>query len=170
MHLNEIEMKFFQIERQQLLNQNKMRENRNRSSENYSPERSSESSGASHDLIKKEQDYRHQWQDKYLKSNTFNFRLGQVCGLIYNLALLWLVYDLVQDGEKNLAIKIFFGNIAILAFALLVTSIERRVLSRKPPRRGHDSRFKNRDKNHRSNDRDNRGSDRRRNERPEVRR
>jgi len=163
MRLSEIKMRFFQIERQQFLNQKNMRENRHRTHEDHSNERSSEGSSSLSDLVKKEQDYRHKWQDKYLTTNNFNFRLGQVCGLIYNLALLYLIYDLIQGGEKNLALKLFVGNLAIIAFALLVTSIERRVLSRKPPRRNHNSRFPNRDKNYR-NDRE-RGGDRRRDDR-----
>lgn len=117
-----------------------MRENRHRPSNNsyddsYSSERTREGSPVSSELVKKEQDYRHQWQDKYLKSNISSFRLGQVFGLIYNLALLWVIYDLIQDGEKSLALKLFVGNLAIIAFALLVTSIERKFLTRKPPRK-----------------------------------
>ena len=138
-----------------------MRENKHRS-EHHS-ERESETSPSLSDLTKKEQDHRHKWQDKYLQSSSNIFRLGQVCGLIYNLDLLFLIYDLIQDGEKNLAIKLFAANIALIAFALLITSIERRILSRKPPRRNHNSRFQGRDRNHR-NDRE-RGGERRRDDR-----
>jgi hypothetical protein len=117
------------------------------------------------DLLKKEQDHRHKWQDKYLGSSAFSFRLGQIFGIIYNLALLFLVYDLVQAGEKDLALKIFFGNLALIAFALLVTSIERKVLSKKPPRRGGRDRFKGRDRrdDRRDERRDDRRDDRREN-------
>lgn len=138
-----------------------MRENKHRS-EHHS-ERDSETSPSLSDLTKKEQDYRHKWQDKYLQTSSNIFRLGQVCGLIYNLALLFLIYDLIQDGEKNLALKLFAANIALIVFALLITSIERRILSRKPPRRNHNSRFQGRDKNYR-NDRE-RGGERRRDDR-----
>lgn len=136
-----------------------MNENRNRPRNDFYSERNQETSSIPSDLIRKEQDYRHQWQDKYLKSNTMSFRLGQVFGLIYNLALLYLVYDLIQDGEKNLALKIFFSNIAIIAFALLVTSLERKIISRKPPRRMRNDKRPNRNPNqNRNRDRnDNRG-------------
>jgi hypothetical protein len=113
-----------------------MRENRhnNRSPNNFYSARN-ENSPAPTELTKKEQDYRHQWQDKYLKSNIFSFRMGQLFGFIYNVALLALVYDLIQNEEKELALNIFAINAGVIAFALLVTAIERKVLSRKPARR-----------------------------------
>ncbi len=112
-----------------------MTENRHRPHNDSYSDRNQESQLARLELIEKEQKYRHHWQDKYLKSNILSFRLGQVFGLIYNLALLCLIYNLIQNGEKELALKIFALNVAIVAFAMLVTSIERRVITRKPPRR-----------------------------------
>jgi uncharacterized membrane protein len=111
-----------------------MRDNRNNRSyqDSYNSERNDENSSGLSELIKKEQDHRHKWQEKYLRSYNFTFRLGQFFGLIYNLVLLGLIYHLIQNGEKDLALKIFALNIAIIAFALLITSIERRVLSKKP--------------------------------------
>ena len=139
-----------------------MRENRQRSS-NYYSDRDQENSLVSPELVKKEQDYRHQWQIKYLMSNVFSFRLGQLFGLIYNLAVLYLVYDLIGDGEKELAVKIFAINAAVIIFALLVTSIERKVLSRKPPRRmRNDKRSGNRNSGNRNNNRDRDSRDNRR--------
>ena len=139
-----------------------MRENRQRSS-NYYSDRNQENSSVSPELVKKEQDYRHKWQSKYLMSNVFSFRLGQVFGLIYNLAVLYLVYDLIQDGERELAIKIFAINAAVIIFALLVTSIERKVLSRKPPRRmRNDKKSGNRNNGNRNNNRDRDSRDNRR--------
>ncbi len=133
-----------------------MRENR--------PYNSHESSPQLSDLTKKEQEHRHQWQDKYLRSNAISLRIGQVFGLLYNLALLAVVYDLIKDGEKDLALKIFFGNLAIIAFALLVTSLERKISSRKPPRRG----YGNRDRRFNNNNRDRDNRDRsNRNDRPD---
>jgi len=126
-----------------------MRENRHNS---YS-DRDHDSSSM-HDLIKKEQDYRHKWQDKFIKSNIFTFRLGQVFGLVYNLAVLYVVYTLIQDGEKTLALKIFTANLALIAFAVLVTGVERKILNRKPTRKGRDGKnFKPRNiRNERSRD------------------
>lgn len=113
-----------------------MRDNRNnRSYQDSYSERNNENSSGLSELIKKEQDHRHKWQEKYLRSYNLTFRFGQFFGLIYNIILLGLIYNLIRDGEKDLALKLFTLNIAIIAFALLVTSIERRVLSKKPLRR-----------------------------------
>ncbi len=127
-----------------------MRENRHSNSYDRDHDHSSP---ALHDLTKKEQDYRHKWQDKFLKSNTVTFRLGQVFGLIYHLAVLYVVYNLIQDGEQSLALKIFAANLALVAFALLVTGVERKILSRKPARKGRDKNFKPRGRTDRGNDR-----------------
>jgi len=123
-----------------------------------------EDSSSINDLVKKEQDYRHKWQDRYLKAHISTFRLGQIFGLIYNIALLALVYDLIQNGEKQLALRIFMFNAAIIAFAILVTSVERKVLSRKSSRRHNtNNRFRNhsndRNRNERGGDRDRYRSD-----------
>ena len=140
-----------------------MRDNRNNSYNNSYSNNSSDNNSRNNednitptDLISKEQDYRHQWQDKFLRTHNRTFRMGQVFGLIYNSAVLYLVYDLIQNGDKKLAIQIFIANIALLAFAILVTAIERRVISRKPPRRGgrDNKRFNNnRNRNNNNNNR-----------------
>lgn len=136
-----------------------MRENRN-SRQDY------EISPALIELTKKEQEYRHQWQEKYLNAHNFSFRLGQFFGLIYNLGLLYLAYDLIKDGEKTLAFKILALNFGIIAFAILVTAIERKVLSRKPPRKMHNNkRFNNNRDRNSSNNRHQRSSDRDRDDR-----
>lgn len=134
-----------------------MRENRN-------TERNHETSQNPSELARKEQDHRHKWQDNYLKNNTFTFRSGQVFGFIYNMAVLALVYDLIQKEQQDLAIKIFFGNIALIIIALLITTVERRIAGRKPRRGGpgrDNRRFHNNRGGH-NRDRDNRdrGGDR----------
>jgi len=100
----------------------------------------SENSSSMSELVKKEQDYRHKWQNKFLKSHFINFRIGQIFGFIYNAALLYLVYDLVKSGEKKLAAIIFVTNAAIIAFGLLVTSVERKIINKKPMRKNRDDR------------------------------
>jgi len=135
-----------------------MRENRNHRSGNFY---SAENSSTLSELTKREQEHRHQWQDKFLKLNNTTFRAGQLFGLIYNLALLYLVYDLIQNGEKDLALKIFTLNIAIIAFALLVTTVERKILSRKPRRRNFNNRNEGGDQRRNSGRDRKRGGDRR---------
>lgn len=137
-----------------------MRENRNNSYSNSYSDRDERESAPS-DLIKKEQEYRHQWQDKFLRTHNLTFRMGQFFGLIYNSAVLYLVYDLIKSGDKKLALQIFLANLAIIAFSLLVTAIERRVISRKPPRRGANKRHNNNNRNRNNNKHDrNRRDDR----------
>lgn len=144
-----------------------MRENNNRhsnrphnSDENFAPERNHSNIS---ELAKKEQDHRHQWQDRCLRSHGTNFRIGQVFGFIYSLGLLYLVYDLIQKGEKILALQIFAISAGLLAFALVLTTFERKFSTRKPSKRNSRGRqFKGR------GDRRERSDDRR--ERPERRR
>lgn len=45
--------------------------------------------------------------------------IGQIFGLIYNLALLYLVYDLAQAGSDKLALGIFALNAALIIFAAI---------------------------------------------------
>lgn len=45
--------------------------------------------------------------------------IGQIFGLIYNLALLYLVYDLVKSGSEKLALGIFALNVGLVIFAVI---------------------------------------------------
>lgn len=87
------------------------------------------------DLAKKEQDHRHSWQDRYLKFHNFSYKAGLVCGFIYNIALLALIYKLIEGDKPKLALKLFVVNAILIAFALIVTYVERKITTRKPPRR-----------------------------------
>ena len=134
-----------------------MNENRHKTRNDSQSDKEENSSISPLNLIKKEQDYRHKWQDKYTKSTTTTFRLGQICGLTYNLAFLYLVYDLAQDGERALALKIFILNLVIIAFGLLVTSVERKILFRKPARKSrNDNKRLNRNNNPQNRNRETR--------------
>ncbi|MBU6140031.1 MAG: hypothetical protein KGP29_00535 [Proteobacteria bacterium] len=42
--------------------------------------------------------------------------IGQIFGLIYNLVLLYLVYDLAKSGSEKLALGIFAINAAFIFF------------------------------------------------------
>ena len=87
------------------------------------------------ELAQKEQEHRHSWQDRYLKFHNFSYKAGVFFGFIYNMALLWLIYDLIQQGSTALALKLFAINAALIAFAIVATKIERKITTRKPPRR-----------------------------------
>ncbi len=93
-------------------------------------------------MAKKEQEHRHEWQSKYLASYNLTYRAGQFFGLVYNIALLYVVYDLISSGEKDLGVKIFTINALVMIFAILATTIERKVFSRRPS-----NRFRNNNRN-----------------------
>lgn len=118
-----------------------MRDNKHKNRQNFSSQERSESSNPNlTELAKKEQEYRHQLQTRHLKLQNLSFCLGQVFGLIYNLALLYLVYVLVREGEKMIAMKIFVLNIAIIAMALVFPALKRKSKNL----RNHDRRKPNR--------------------------
>lgn len=94
------------------------------------------------EMAEKEQKHRHDWQDRYLSSHNFSYRSGQLFGLIYNLGVLYLVYSLFRDGDKSSAIKLFLINAAIVIFAILFTTFERRIFTRRPEKK-----FKNKNRN-----------------------
>jgi len=87
------------------------------------------------EMTKKEQEHRHTWQDKYLKFHNFSYKLGLIFGFIYNIALLYLITNLIKEGNQSLALKLFAINACLIAFAIIITGIERRITTRKPPRR-----------------------------------
>jgi uncharacterized membrane protein len=87
------------------------------------------------EMAKKEQDYRHKWQTNYSSSYNLSYRIGQISGLIYNVILLFVVYNLISSGEKELGIKIFTINAALMAFAVIITIVERRVFAKRPSNR-----------------------------------
>lgn len=89
------------------------------------------------------------------RGKSLSFRLGQVFSFGYNLAVIYLVYTLIQQGEKDLALKIFFGNLMLIAFALILTFFSNKAFAERSSRRGgkhRDRRFnKPRDNHDREN-------------------
>ena len=96
------------------------------------------------EMAEKEQEHRHEWQERYLSSYNLTFRFGQLVGLIYNLGLLCIIYKLINSGDKELALQLFAINAAIMAFAILATTIERKIFSRRPAKYGNRSSSKRR--------------------------
>lgn len=95
------------------------------------------------EMAKKEQEYRHTWQTNYSSTYNLSYRIGQIAGLIYNVILLLIVYNLISSGEKELAIKIFTINASLMAFAVIITVFERRVFAKR-----HSNRQRYKDKRH----------------------
>lgn len=94
------------------------------------------------EMAQNEQKHRHNWQDRYLSSHNFSYRSGQIFGIIYNLAILYLVYLFYKDGDVSSAIKLFSINAAVVIFAIFFTTFERRIFTRRPEKK-----FKNNNRN-----------------------
>lgn len=73
---------------------------------------------------------REQDQQKF-RSDILTFRLGQFFGFLYNTALLAFIYDLIKEGNQDLAIKLFTINATLIGFVFLVTTIERKFFRKK---------------------------------------
>jgi uncharacterized membrane protein len=102
------------------------------------------------DMAKKEQEHRHSWQDRYLNSHNITYRSGQLFGAVYNLLLLYVIYDLSQTGNKLLAFNLFLINALLIGLAIVVTFTERKLTTRKPPRRSGSDAKKNPQRNNRN--------------------
>ena len=87
------------------------------------------------ELAKKEQEHRHSWQDRYLKFHSFSYKTGLVFSFLYSIAFLAMIFALIKSGEKSLALKLFVVYAALVVFAIVVTTVERKITTRKPPRR-----------------------------------
>jgi hypothetical protein len=97
------------------------------------------------DLLRREQKQRHDLQEKYFRSDVISLRLGQVFGLIYNLVLVYFVYDLIKTGNGSVGMKIFFLNVILIGFVALVVGRGNRKFG--PKRHGHHFRNRNRGNN-----------------------
>ena len=86
-------------------------------------------------MAKEEQKHRHQWQSKYLTYHNTSHRFGQFFAIIYNILILSLVTRLFIIGQSEMAVRIFSVNALLITIAILITYIERRVVTRRPPRR-----------------------------------
>jgi hypothetical protein len=91
------------------------------------------------------------------RRNSF-FRAGQIFSFLYHLTSLGLMYLLVKEGEKELAVKILMVNAGLVVFALLLAAVERK-LNPKHGRPNNRGRNNNRPYNNRRPS-NNRSSDR----------
>lgn len=83
----------------------------------------------SSDRDRRDGGYRHKPYEKP-KSGRFLFVFGQLFGLVYNLAVLYFVYFLVQNGNESLALKIFAINAGVMMSAIFLSMLERRLFPR----------------------------------------
>lgn len=89
------------------------------------------------DLTQKEQDHRHQLQEKQQKANNISYIFGMFFGFLYNLALLYFAYYLVESGQKSLAIKVILINAIVILGSFGLLSFSRKLSFNKKPHHKH---------------------------------
>jgi uncharacterized membrane protein len=92
------------------------------------------------DLTKKEQDHRHKLQENQQKANNSSYFFGMILGVIYNLSLLYLIYDLVNDGFRALALKLFIINAFLILSCFGLLTFSRKLSFKKPFNKNYDNR------------------------------
>ena len=83
-------------------------------------------------LTSKEQNYRHQQQTKQQKLNNYFYFLGLILGFIYNISLLYIVYQLVQNNHYLLACSLFVINTVLILGSFAILSCSRKSNNHKP--------------------------------------
>lgn len=77
-------------------------------------------------LAKIEQQHRHNLE----KTAQITYRVGKICGLIYNLAFLYFIFSLIEKNKSDLALKIFIVNALLIAIFLISQSLKGRKFSK----------------------------------------
>jgi len=88
-------------------------------------------------LTTKEQNYRHQQQIKQQKLNNFFYFIGLILGFFYNISLLYLIYQLVQNSHYILAFTLFTINALLILGSFAILSISRKSHNNKSARHHH---------------------------------
>ena len=95
------------------------------------------------DLTKKEQDHRHKLQENQQKANNSSYFYGMIFGVIYNLGLLYLIYDLINQGYRSLALKLFIINAFLILSCFSLLTFSRKMSARKPNNKNYDNNRRN---------------------------
>lgn len=85
------------------------------------------------EMAKEEQEHRHSWENKYLKSMAYTTRVGQLLGFALAVILIYTCIIIAMDGNQNLASVVAFSGFAFLMIAALASAKSRRHIIR--PRR-----------------------------------
>jgi uncharacterized membrane protein len=88
------------------------------------------------DMAKSEQDHRHAWENKYLKSMAYTTRVGQLLGFALAIILIYAALALHNDDNFMLAAVIVFSGFAFLMIAALTSANSKRHINR--PKRNFD--------------------------------
>ena len=84
------------------------------------------------EMVKKEQEHRHKWQNRYLESYNFTYRFGQVMGAFYMLGLLYMMFNLIVMKEIKFSIVLMCFTIIIVFIGMLTTRGERAHMRKRP--------------------------------------
>ena len=117
-----------------------MNEHRNNRDRSDSRSESSVERNVLIDLTKKEQDHRHKLQENQQKANNTSYFFGMILGVIYNLSLLYLIYDLINDGYRALALKLFIINAFLILSCFGLLTFSRKLSFKKPFNKNYDNR------------------------------
>ncbi len=91
------------------------------------------------EMAKLEQEHRHAWENKYLKSMAYTTRVGQLLGFALAIILIYSAMALVADKNDTLASVVVFSGFSFLMIAALASANSRKHINR--PKRnfeGHD--------------------------------
>ena len=92
------------------------------------------------ELTQKEQDHRHKMQENQQKANNSSYFFGMIFGTFYNIGLLYLIYGLVNDGYRALALKLFVINAFLILSCFGLLTFSRKLSFRKPFNKNYDNR------------------------------
>ena len=94
-------------------------------------------------LTTKEQHYRHQQQTKQQRLNNLFYFFGLIFGFIYNVSLLYLIYQLVQNSHYLLGFAIFAVNTILILGSFAILSFSRKSNNSRPQK--HHNKKQNRE-------------------------
>ncbi len=89
------------------------------------------------EMAKLEQEHRHAWENKYLKSMAYTTRVGQLLGFALAVILIYTAMALIMDKNETLASVIVFSGFSFLMIAALASANSRKHINR--PKRQFDT-------------------------------
>ena len=95
------------------------------------------------ELTKNEQEHRHALQEKQQKANNVSYFFGMICGTLYHIFLLIILYKIFSAGDRNLVVKIFAINAILIATCFALLSFSRKLSFRKNFNRNSDNTRRN---------------------------
>ncbi len=82
------------------------------------------------EMAKLEQEHRHAWENKYLKSMAYTTRVGQLLGFALAIILIYSAMALSLEKQDTLASVIVFSGFSFLMIAALASANSRKHINR----------------------------------------